>query len=221
MKSQKGITQVLVLLLLVAGLGAGLILSQQTQIFKPRAQEAEPINIAPPSELTYCSVRIADFSVSDPCDYEDNGFRRVRFSCSGQIEIAGDQAMQTEGDHQSCKSLEDWVRVASSKCESFCGGPSPSPEPSVPPGCIHDGQCPYGYTCEGWICPDGGNGDRCIPGKCVQVGPTTNPPYPSRSPQPIIYTTPTPSPEPQPVWPPFTTYCPDTNDWRYPWQSCP
>lgn len=228
--------QVLVLLLLVAGLGAGLALSQRSQVFTPKAQQPTRVYVTP-ENLSFCDSRISDFTVDEPCDEVEDGFRSVRFSCEGEVILP--DLNPAEDRMTTCKSIDDWVSFAKSACSELCSLPSPPPTPTSssfpiptpePPSvCRTSDDCKEGSSCVQKcpvICDQEGfcvSSNQCPPGVCVNVPRPSFTPSPLiiKSPPPTSLPVPVPSIAPQPIFPPFSYYCPVTGNWVYPWQSCP
>ncbi len=190
MNSEKGIAHIVALIVLVLGLGAGLYLVSHPTILRPRAQEVSSVPSFPPPIISSCKARIGNFSLGQPCDEVENGFRIAKYSCLGEITISRDE-VQSEGDSSSCKSAEEWVRIASNKCQSFCPIPTPQisqiPVPTIISyQCNSDSDCAGGKVCQKSCNVENGNCEtRC-------VSNYTPPPYAS---------TPTPLPGPYSISP--------------------
>jgi len=120
--NQKGIIHILVLVILLAGLLAGVYLVQQTQIFKPRAQTISgPITTPAP----ICKSRISSFAVSNPCDEINNGFRVVTYSC----QIDSGKVNTQVNKNEKCYSIADLSLIAEKACINLCFEPTISPTP--------------------------------------------------------------------------------------------
>lgn len=195
MVGQKGIAQILVVLILLGGLLTGVYLVGETQIFKPRATS---VLISAPIGPT-CRSRISNFSVDEPCDAVQNGFLEAKFTCQAQIEFP-DLNTQGGGPGRECRTIEDWVRIADQACNEICQLPVPSLEPFPP-------VCPAEFPrCDGELLevPDPSGCPRYI---CVNISPF-------QIPQPI------PVPTTPPSCPPWAPYCPTANTCLFITKEC-
>lgn len=118
-KNEKGIVQLFLLLFLIAAIGIGLYLSQNTQIFKPRASEyggsggpyygckfsPEEVKGEEPCKL------FTQFGDSGPEYNGADGFRYANIKCADGFE-------QKKGDGASCSTQAQWETRAIAVCQN-------------------------------------------------------------------------------------------------------
>lgn len=75
-KNEKGIAQLFLLLFLVAAIGIGLYLSQNTQIFRPKAA-------GPQDYKTECKLKVDDIKYEEPCSLAAPRFENGKWVTSG------------------------------------------------------------------------------------------------------------------------------------------
>ena len=124
MENQRGIAQVILLLVLVAGLGSGVYLVQKTQVFAPQAREQKS------TALEACQHTVAEFTVSEPCNDKENGYREATYTCVGENisqEIKNLNERKSAADLIVCKSVGNWYQEAKHACRKACIAALPSP----------------------------------------------------------------------------------------------
>lgn len=162
MAGQKGIAQILIVIILFVGLLGGLYLVQNIQVFKPKAYD--PNLISAPIPPPICKSRLSSFSVEQPCDEVNNGFKSAKFSCQLEIEVS--DLNSQGGEFRECRTIADWVRIADQACGKICE----IPVPPLPVVCSRE--LP---RCEGELIEVPGS-EGCPNYICVQPVPQITPP---------------------------------------------
>lgn len=156
--NQAGIAQVLILVIVLAGVVAGTYLVQQRTNLLPKAFDRSSMPVSAP----ICKAGLKDFNLLNPCkkkDKKDEGdekkqkYQGAKYTCAD--EFSGELKLR-EGEE--CKDVKHWRKKAKKICQgrSSCGATaSARPKPSClpKPDCV---DAPGGKRClvieppEGW-----------------------------------------------------------------------